>query len=448
MQAVKTSILGAYGSLAFPLAAAFIALQVIVPTFYAQSTGLTLSEIGLVLLFARLWDMFTDPLIGYLSDRTPASLGKRKSWIIASTPLIALATWKLFNPGEAATPLYLMIWTFVIYVAGTMAIVPMNAWGAELTDDYHERSRVTGVRAAFGLVGTLAALTIPAVLGQAESADFGPSLSLISYLVIVTLVITVIVSSLLVPDRSVVHSPANSIREIISLLKKPTPVRQLLGSFLLNNIGNAIPATLFLLYATHVMQKPEYAGPLLFLYFVCATVSVPGWLALAKRYGKHQIWSVAMMLACLFFLSTPFLTPEHFWVFVGIVAITGFTSGADLVLPGAIKGDLIEWDALTNGYRRPGIFFALWGTLTKLSFALAIGIAFPLLELTGFDATREAGTQSALSLAFLYGLPCIAFKIGAIIGMRNYPITESEHARIREQLDARAISGKQQQDSQ
>lgn len=440
MQAVKTSSLGAYGSLAFPLAAAFIALQVIVPTFYAQSTGLSLSEIGFVLLFARLWDMFTDPLIGYLSDRTPAALGKRKSWIIASTPLIALATWKLFNPGDSATPLYLMLWTFVIYVAGTMAIVPMNAWGAELTDDYHERSRVTGVRAAFGLVGTLAALTVPALLGRSGSSDFGESLTLISYLVVITLVITVIASSLMVPDKGVVQSPANSIREILILLKKPTPVRQLLGSFLLNNIANAIPATLFLLYVTHVMQKPDYAGPLLFLYFICATVSVPGWLALARRYGKHQIWSVAMVLACLFFMSTPFLTPDHLWVFVAIVAITGFTSGADLVLPGAIKGDLIEWDALTNGYRRPGIFFALWGTLTKLSFALAIGIAFPLLELTGFDAAKAAGTQSAWSLALLYGLPCIAFKIGAIIGMRHYPITEHEHARIRAELNARAAA--------
>ena len=441
MQAVKTSLLGAYGSLAFPLAAAFIALQVIVPTFYAQSTGLSLSQIGLVLLFARLWDMFTDPLIGYLSDRTPAALGKRKSWIICSTPLIAVATWMLFNPGESATPGYLMLWTFVIYVAGTMAIVPMNAWGAELTDDYHERSRVTGVRAAFGLVGTLAALTIPAVLGQSASSDFGASLTLISYLVIVTLVITVAVSSIVVPDNSVVNSPANSIREILSLLKTPTPVRQLLGSFLLNNIGNAIPATLFLLYVTHVMEKPEFAGPLLFLYFVCATVSVPGWLALAKRFGKHQIWSVAMIMACVFFLSTPFLRPDYLWVFVVIVAITGFTSGADLVLPGAIKGDLIEWDALTNGYRRPGIFFALWGTLTKLSFALAIGIAFPLLELTGFDATKEAGAQSPLSLALLYGLPCIGFKIGAIIGMRNYPITETEHARIRDALRANEATG-------
>ena len=68
---VALRTLAAYGSLAFPLAAGFIALQVIVPTFYAQAPGLSLSAIGGILLVARLWDMFTDPLIGYLADRTP-----------------------------------------------------------------------------------------------------------------------------------------------------------------------------------------------------------------------------------------------------------------------------------------------------------------------------------------------------------------------------------------
>ncbi len=76
------SVLAAYGSLAFPLAAAFIALQVIVPTFYAQALGLSLSAVGGILLAARLWDLFTDPVVGYLSDRTPEAWGRRKAWIV------------------------------------------------------------------------------------------------------------------------------------------------------------------------------------------------------------------------------------------------------------------------------------------------------------------------------------------------------------------------------
>ncbi|MCB2217772.1 MAG: MFS transporter [Desulfobulbaceae bacterium] len=70
--------LAAYGFLAFPLAAAFIALQVLVPTHYAETTAMSLSTIGFVMLLARLWDTVTDPLIGFLSDKTPQHLGRRR----------------------------------------------------------------------------------------------------------------------------------------------------------------------------------------------------------------------------------------------------------------------------------------------------------------------------------------------------------------------------------
>ena len=103
-----------------------------------------------------------------------------------------------------------------------------------------------------------------------------------------------------------------------------------------------------------------------------------------------------------------------------------------------MKGDLIEWDAFHNGLRRPGLFFALWGTTTKLAFAIAVGIAFPLLELAGFSTNgpssggtdKHAPVQGLLALKLLYCLPGITLKLTAIAMMRNYPITREEHERL------------------
>lgn len=176
-----------YGSLAFPLAAAFVTLQVIVPTFYASATGLSLSAIGLILLLARLWDTFTDPVVGYLSDRSPARFGKRKLWVVISAPLVCLSVWMLFVPGDGPGAYYLLFWTLAIYVAGTMSIVPMNAWGAELTSDYQQRSRVTGTRVAFGLAGTLAALLVPVLVGAEATSSLAGALRAIAWLVVLTL---------------------------------------------------------------------------------------------------------------------------------------------------------------------------------------------------------------------------------------------------------------------
>ena len=75
--ALPLATLAAYGSLAFPMAAGFIALQVIVPTFYAQALGLSLSAIGGILLVARLWDMITDPVVGFQEMRRLLKPGGR-----------------------------------------------------------------------------------------------------------------------------------------------------------------------------------------------------------------------------------------------------------------------------------------------------------------------------------------------------------------------------------
>ena len=426
-----------YGSLAFPLAAAFVTLQVIVPTFYASVAGLSLSAIGLILLLARLWDTFTDPVVGYLSDRSPARFGKRKLWVVVSAPLVCISVWMLFVPGAQPGAYYLLFWTLAIYVAGTMSIVPMNAWGAELTTDYQQRSRVTGTRVAFGLAGTLSALLVPVLVGADATSSLAGALHAIAWLVVVTLLAATALSWRYVPDNSDTTLPESVWRDSFKLLREPTPFRQLLGAFLLNGIGNAIPATLFLLFVTHTLGIPEQAGPMLFCYFICAALSVPFWVWLAGRLGKHQTWSIAIILACCFFIWSPFIPAGQAHWFYLIVIGTGFATGADLVLPSAINGDLIEWDALNTGYRRPGLFFALWGTTTKLAYALAIGIAFPLLDLLGFSATGD-NTPAALSaLAWVYCAPCVAFKVAAMLSMRNYPVTREVHDKMRAQLAER-----------
>ena len=432
---LSLAALSAYGFLSFPLAAAFITLQVIIPTHYAGVTALSLSTIGGIILLARLWDTITDPIVGLLSDRTPQHWSRRKLWIYISIPLICLSTYFLFNPASDAGALYLLSWTLAIYIAGTMAIVPMNAWGAELSDDYKKRNHITGARAFFGLMGTLVALSIPAFLGEGESSSLSATLFSITILVIVTLVASGVLL-IKVPDQNLIKLPEAPLKEALLLIKRPSPFRTLLSSFLSNSIANAIPATLFLFYTSHVLQAPDQIGPLLFLYFICAAVSVPFWSKLADRIGKYKAWQCSIIIACSFFVWTPFLGPDTLWIFIIIVVGTGFTTGCDLFIPSSMNGDLVEWDSATTGFKRPGLFFALWGTTTKLAFALAIGLAFPLLDFFGFDPNSVNSTYELSALAWIYGLPCILFKIIALIGMRNYPINESSYAQLISQKEA------------
>ncbi|MEQ8515760.1 MAG: MFS transporter, partial [Chromatocurvus sp.] len=333
--------LAAFGSLAFPLAAGFIALQVVVPTFYAQALGMSLTAVGAILLLARLWDLVTDPLVGYLSDYTPAHWGRRKSWVVASAPLIAGSVWLLFNPPASVSNSYLVLAAMGVYIAGTMNVVPMTAWGAELSSNYHQRSRISGARVVFGLTGTLAALLL---IDNTDSETLRASLAAIAWLVIAGLAVSVPLAALRVPDSGGVPNRGNNLRGAWELLRTPSPFRRLLLAFLVNGVANAIPATLFLMYVTHVLENPAIAGPVLFLYFLCSAISIPLWVGVARRLGKHRTWCLAVLGSCAFFAGAPFLGAGDTLFYILIVAGTGLMIGADLALPNAINGDLIEWD--------------------------------------------------------------------------------------------------------
>ena len=160
----------------------------------------------------------------------------------------------------------------------------------------------------------------------------------------------------------------------------------------------------------------------------------PLWVRVSRSLGKHRTWCIAVAGSCIFFAVAPFLGAGDTVLYTTIVIGTGLMIGADLALPSAINGDLIEWDALENGQRRPGLFFALWGTASKLAYALAVGLSFPLLDLVGFDATITNAADDVRFLAVLYAAPSIVFKVTALALMWHFPIDEAEHTRIREQL--------------
>jgi GPH family glycoside/pentoside/hexuronide:cation symporter len=163
------------------------------------------------------------------------------------------------------------------------------------------------------------------------------------------------------------------------------------------------------------------------------------WVAISRRIGKPQAWCRAVIGSCVFFAGAPFLGEGDVLAYAAVVIGTGLMIGADLALPSAINGDLIEWDALENGRRRPGLFFALWGTTSKLAFALAVGLIFPLLDLAGFDAAGSNAADDVRLLAVLYGAPSLLFKGAALLLMWRFPIDEAEHARIRRELAARGL---------
>lgn len=143
-----------------------------------------------------------------------------------------------------------------------------------------------------------------------------------------------------------------------------------------------------------------------------------------------------MILACAAFIWVPLLAPGQWPVFLIICVATGAALGADLALPPALQADVVDYHSLRFGGERTGFLFALWSMATKLALALAVGIAFPLLELLGIGEPA-AMAKSVVLLALVYaGLP-VLLKIGTIAIIWGHPITRRRQTAIRARLSRR-----------
>lgn len=434
-RSLTARVLAAYGAPALPLAALTLPVYIYLPTFYAKTLGLGLATVGAVLLVARIVDVLSDPVIGQLSDHVQTRFGRRRPWIVAGTPVVMASIWFLFVPDAEAGLGHLLLWSVLLYVGWTMMILPLSAWGAELSDDYHERSRITAFREGFVLAGTLFALGLPAALGYGDASQAAGALRILATAVVVLLPLAVLALLVMTPEPAVKAWRTVRLREGARLLRGNRPFRRLIAAYLLNGIANGLPATLFLLFVTHVLQEEAQAGLLLFLYFVSGVVAVPLWLRLSYRFGKHKVWSAAMIAACAVFVWVPLLGPGDFYWFVAVCVLTGIGLGADLVLPPSMQADVVDLDTLESGAQRTGLFFALWGMVTKLALAVAVGLAFPLLDLAGFDEQGGNAGFALFALAGLYSLAPVIFKAGAIVLMWEYPITAGKQAEIRQRVD-------------
>ena len=408
-----------YGLLGLPLAFVALPLYVILPNHYAREFGVPLATLGAVLLGARLFDAFIDPLIGRFTDRLFArSIRSVLAWAGAAALVLALGFALLFFP-LTREPSALVAWASLVlvmtYAAYSALSVAHQSWGAMLGGDEAQRSRIVAWREGPGLAGVLLASVLPAV----------------ACLPVTTVVFFIaLLCGWLAWARAVRPVPAARHVSFNLWLPFSRPgFRRLLAVFVFNGIASAIPATLVLFFVQDRLQAPRAMEPaFLGSYFLCAALSIPLWLHAVRRIGLAPAWLCGMGLSISVFIWATQLGAGDAAAFIVVCALSGMALGTDLALPGAMLAGVIA-DAGDRG-QAEGAYFGWWNFATKLNLALAAGLALPLLGLFGYSpGTREPGALQALVVAYCL-LPCLLKLMAAgalyLLIIRQAPATTNK----------------------
>ncbi len=205
--------------------------------------------------------------------------------------------------------------------------------------------------------------------------------------------------------------PSQSFRDLLQ-----PKIIQLLLIALLNTLPVAITSTLFLFFVEDRLGLSGFAGLFLFLFFLTAVVSAPGWSRVSAQFGASQVLLFAMSFAVVSFVGAYLLPFEAAWRFGIICAVSGAALGADMViLPALFANALVTQGVAT------GIGFGVWAFATKISLALAAAIVLPALQYAGFSPSGLNTADALQSLNYLYALLPCALKLLALVLIWRLP---------------------------
>ena len=394
-----------YGLMGLPLAFVALPLYVLLPNHYARSFGVPLATLGLLLLGARLFDAFIDPLLGRWSDRLFArSPMLVLRWAAVAAFGLAWGFVALFFPpvrGQTALLLWASGALALTYAAYSALSVMHQSWGAMLGGDEVQRSRIVAWREGLGLAGVVLASISPVALGL-------PGTTALFFIALTAGWIA----------WRVAARPASGVTTDSARLTAGTPAppawglpftrpafRALLAVFLVNGIASAVPATLLLFFVQDRLQAPPAWEPLfLGSYFLCAALAIPLWLRLVAAIGLVRTWGLGMLLSIAVFVFAAGLGAGDTTAFLVVCALSGVALGTDLALPGALLAGIIAQSG--DRGRAEGAYFGWWNFATKLNLALAAGIALPALGALGYvPGTRDPAALETLTIAYCL-LPC------------------------------------------
>lgn len=446
---VSGAALISYAALITPVAFVNLPLGIALPSFYVSEAAVSLSAIGAVILAARIFDAFTDPLVGYLSDRTQTKIGPRKPWIIAGTLISVIALLFLFNPGPGSGIVYFAVFSFLFYIGFTCIDIPHKAWGVELARGGKQRARVSSYVTIFTVIGSLVFWIMPIALSAVTgtTAITRDTFLVISVMFACILPLLVLTAVLKAPAGERLSSEAPGAAGLLSSVVANGPARYFYLVYGLWLVGNGVfTATLYVFMSQYMHLEAQF--PFLMLaYFSVQILMVPVWLGLVYRFGKKRCWAVSWIAPSLLNISVLFIEPGAgaFVPAMILVVFSGAAATGALLMPMAVLGDVIDYGTLKTGVNRSASYFAFSNILTKTGLALGFGLGFPLLELFGFKWGEPVLGSAKTGLFIVYlGVPGLLSILAGLLVL-GFPIDEGRQriiVRRLEQRGNRRLAGK------
>lgn len=390
---------------------------------------------GVAFMIGKIWDAVTDPVTGYLSDRTVTRWGRRRPYMAVGAILLFGSMVLMFSTPDIANPPLLFIVMALLFcllsLAYTLVSIPYAALLPELTNDFDQRTTLTGYRMSFAVVGTLigagAVLPLVNAFGGGDAGWLAMG-AVTGFIMLSSAYGTIF--SIKEPKREKAATGIGFLRTCIQVMGLRVFLKALLPWTLFITGTSVIQGSLIYYFANIYGDEGLFQVAILFL-LVTSLVFIPVWVILSKRLGKRTCYIIGMSIMSAGVLLFAFFGGAGRVAFAYILMVgAGIGLSTHYVMPHSILPDVVEYDAIRNGVRREGIFSSMWTFSSKIGQAVALGVTGLTLELAGYvpDTTLAPRTLSAIRV--LCGpIPVVFYAVGIAV-LASYPITRDYYHRM------------------
>ena len=406
----------AYSFQSFYLAGSFLLLFIFLPSFYNLSVGFALSTVGMIILISRIFDVFSDFIIGYLTERRFINGLPKKNQILLGIFVFIFSIIGLYviQPNN--------YYWFVFYynlalISYSIAIIPYDSIVIDQKKIQHRRFYIAAIKEIFTILGVLAALIIPTVLSKILSVELlnQEVIKITGLIIIILAIIGSLLFYLYFEEDNQFHSKFISFKEIKFYLSQNKKILPFAVITFLNLLANNFTANLFIIFVSSYLGLSNYAGPLLILYFFITLISTPVWYHFGKTFSNMFLLQVGTIITIVGFFFVLVTNNNYWYLYLIVVLITGFGVGIDLIVPQTELAEILDQNTQN---RLSQIFTALFSMIRKAAIGLAGGIA-----LTGYgylESNNIVIYQGLSNIMIFYFFIPITIKVIVLLLVMRY----------------------------
>ena len=413
----------------------FTVIAFLLLNYLTDTVGLSAGLAGTVIMAGKIWDAVTDPVAGYLSDRTRSRWGRRRPFIFCGSIPLFLTMILMFTNPRLSSQAGLFFWGVAAFcllcAAYTVVNIPYSALTPELTQDFHERTSLNGFRFAFAVVGTLlgAGAALPMVNAFADrNTGFTVMGAVFGFVMMATAMVTVF--TVKEPDRPPAPSGQGFFQTYLSVFGN-RPYVLILLTYALHVTALTVVSGVAIYYFKYVHGNEALTTAAMLTLLATAMVFIPVSVAASRRIGKKAAYAFGMLvfaaaIMVVFFLGH--LRPPTFSI--AMMAAAGIGMGFTYALPYAMVPDAVEYDYLRTGIRREGAFYGIWTFGFKIGQAVALGITGAVLSLSGYVPEVAQSPSALFGIRLLLGPVSAIIFLLALAALYFYPINEERYHEI------------------